>query len=196
MCKQSSAKILRNVIRITKFLERKRNPHLSNLSTTVPPEPRLNLSCSIQTCELPQLDHSLTTQVPSETNPPFFTTDSGLVSNQLQPVQVQHQPVQDQPQPVQVESTTFLSSTPSMPSPCLLDEPSYDLPEIDQAQDLQEPATSPDILTKRKFLEIMENFQWDLFNLPWKQAQERLYGPLAKIALKLWLLQEYCIPCH
>ena len=105
MCKQSPAKILRNVIRITKFLERKRSPkNLSKLSTTVASEIRINLFCSTQTCELPQQDHALATHVPSQTNPPFFATDSQPVSNQLQPVQPvedQPQPVQDQPQPVQ-----------------------------------------------------------------------------------------------
>ena len=71
MCKQSPAKIFRNVVRMTKFLERKKytSTPLKLPASTLPSKQRRILSCSIQavvsiapfksplaTCKLPQQD--------------------------------------------------------------------------------------------------------------------------------------------
>ena len=81
---------------------------------------------------------------------------------------------------VHVQATTVHSSTQPVPSPCLPDEHHHDMPDVDQAKELQEPATSPDILTRHKFVKIME---WDLFKPPWSYTfcSRHKMGPLQRL---------------
>ena len=67
---------------------------------------------------------------------------------------------------VHVQPTTLPSTTQPVQMPCLPDEPNHDMPDGDQAQELPEPGTSADILTRRKFFDMVEKLQWDIFKPP------------------------------
>ena len=69
---------------------------------------------------------------------------------------------------VKVQSTSILSHTqPPMPTPVFKEEPQHDvstpLLHVSQAepdQDQQKTPNSPDVLTRKKFFEMVENLHW------------------------------------
>ena len=157
MHKQSPAKILRNVIRITKFLERKRNPPKpANLSTPVPSEPELSLSCSTETCGLPEQDNPLPTHVPFQTTPVQPFDQVHLATIPVQPAT--HLPRRPTEHPRQHTAHPLeprdLNQQPADPPQSLTD-----LSEL--------PAQQPpdgNVLTQKEFFEIMKEFQNETLN--------------------------------
>ena len=74
---------------------------------------------------------------------------------------------------VHVQSTNVLSQTQPMPNPVLAEKPHHlasiplqDVHQTGTAQDQHKAEDSLDILTRKKFFEIMENLQWDLLKPP------------------------------
>ena len=72
---------------------------------------------------------------------------------------------------VHIQSTSFPSQTWPMPGPVLAEKTCHNDSPLDenQAETVQAeeiPENPPDILTRSKFFEMVENLKWDIFNPP------------------------------